>query len=50
MRNCRFIKEKSQRESENWQGNQKTGLRSGINKQERLHNLVEEGSAGYAFF
>lgn len=26
------------------------GLRSGINKQERWHNLVEEGSAGYAFF
>ena len=26
------------------------GLWFGISKQERWHNLVEEGSAGYAFF
>ena len=50
MRNCRFIKEKSQRESETGKETSKTGLRFGISKQERWHNLVEEGSAGYANF
>ena len=38
MRNCRFIKKRV------------SGKVKLASKQERWHNLVEEGSAGYAIF